>query len=241
MNSEAMQAYGLALVDYLKGNKEAVITVCRDDGFQSELPARVFLRPPEEFSAIERKAIELCRGAILDVGAGGGSISLFLQSKRARIKAIDICPELVGIMRWRGVENVEQADIFQLDNAQFDTILLLGNGIGMVETINGLESFLNKAAGLLKPGGQLIFDSLDVRKTDIREHLKYQKANKKAGRYFGEIRMQFRYGDKESPFFGWLQVDADTLQEYAVKTGWACKIVLEQDDGEYLAQLTRRG
>jgi hypothetical protein len=46
----------------------------------------------------------------------------------------------------------------------------------------------------------LIFDSLDVRKTDIRKHLKYQKANKKAGRYFGEIRMQFRYGDNESPF-----------------------------------------
>jgi 2-polyprenyl-3-methyl-5-hydroxy-6-metoxy-1,4-benzoquinol methylase len=241
MKSEAMQAYALALIDYLKGNKEAVITVCRDDGFKSELPASVFLRPPEEFSEIEKKALELCRGAILDVGGGGGSISLYLQSKRARIKAIDICPELVGIMRWRGVENVEQADIFKLENTQFDTILLMGNGIGMVETLEGLETFLREMPAHLKPNGQLIFDSLDVRKTDMRQHLKYQKANKKAGRYFGEIRMHFRYGDTESPFFSWLHVDAETLQEYAIKTGWDCKIIFAQDDGEYLAQLVRRG
>lgn len=239
MKAEAMQPYALALVDYLKGNKEAAITVCRDDGFKSELPARVFFKSPEEFSTIENKALEMCRGAILDVGGGGGSISLYLQSRGARIKAIDICPELIGIMRWRGVENVEQADIFRLDNAQFDTIMMLGNGIGMVETLDGLESFLSKMSIYLKPGGQLVFDSLDVRKTDVPEHLEYQKANLKAGRYFGEIRMKFCYGDKEGPLFSWLQVDPETLVECALKTGWDCKIVFQQDDGEYLVQLTR--
>jgi 2-polyprenyl-3-methyl-5-hydroxy-6-metoxy-1,4-benzoquinol methylase len=141
MKAEAMQPYALALVDCLKGNREASITVRRDDGFRSELPAKVFLRPPEEFSTIEKKALDLCHGAILDVGAGGGSISLYLQSKRARIKAIDICPELIGIMRWRGVENVEQEDVFRLNDAQFDTILMLGNGIGMVETLDGWNPF----------------------------------------------------------------------------------------------------
>ena len=239
MKPEAMEPYGLALVDYLKGNKEAAIAVCRDDGLKSELPAKVFLRPPEEFSSIEKKALELCRGAILDVGGGGGSISLYLQSRRARIKAIDIIPELVGIMRWRGVENVEMTDIWQLDNAQFDTILLLGNGIGMVETIDGLESFLKKMSNHLKPKGQLIFDSLDIRNTDIREHLKYQRNNKKAGRYFGEIRLKFCYGENTGPLFGWLHLDPETLQEYAFKTGWNCNIVCKQDDGGYLAQLTR--
>ncbi len=34
MESSAMQPYGLSLFDYLKGNKEAAIDVCRDDGFK---------------------------------------------------------------------------------------------------------------------------------------------------------------------------------------------------------------
>jgi SAM-dependent methyltransferase len=240
MESGAMQPYGLALFDYLKGNKEAAIVVCRDDGFKAELPAKIYLKEPFEFSVIENKALKLCKGSVLDVGGGGGSISLYLQSKGFKVSAIDISPESVGIMRWRGVNDVEVADIFQLKDAQFDTVLMMGNGIGMVETLKGLESFLIKVSDLLKLGGQLVFDSLDVRKTGVPEHLKYQKVNTDAGRYFGEIRMKFCYGDNEGAFFGWLQVDPETLGKCALKTGWDCRIVHQQDDGEYLAQLTRR-
>jgi 2-polyprenyl-3-methyl-5-hydroxy-6-metoxy-1,4-benzoquinol methylase len=94
-------------------------------------------------------------------------------------------------MRCRGVKDVRETDILSLKDVQFDTVLMMGNGIGMVETLDGLEAFLDMAHGLLKPNGQLIFDSLDVRKTFITAHLAYQKANLNAGRYFGEIRMKF--------------------------------------------------
>lgn len=239
MESGAMQSYGSALSDYLKGNKEASILICRDDGFKAELPAKVFFKSPAEFSIIENKALELCEGSVLDVGGGGGSISLYLQSKGFDVSAIDICPDAVEIMRRRGVKNVEVADIFQLKDVKYDTILMMGNGIGMVETVRGLESFLNKVSHFLRPDGQLIFDSLDVTKTGVPEHLKYQKANKDAGRYFGEIRMKFCYGDNEGPYFSWLQVDPETLKKCALKTGWDCTIVFKQEDGEYLALLTR--
>jgi SAM-dependent methyltransferase len=238
MESAAMQSYGLALSDYLKGNKEASILICRDDGFKAELPAKAFFKSPEEFSIIENKALELCKGSVLDVGGGGGSISLCLQSKGFNVSSIDICPDAVEIMRRRGVKNVEVADIFQLKDVKYDTILMMGNGIGMVETVSGLEVFLNKVSRLLSPGGQLIFDSLDVRKTGLPEHLNYQKANRVAGRYFGEIRMKFCYGDNAGPYFGWLQVDPETLAECALKTGWECKIIYQQEDGEYLVRLT---
>jgi SAM-dependent methyltransferase len=238
MESDAMQSYGLALSDYMQGNKEASILICRDDGFKAELPAKAFFKSPEEFSVIENKALALCKGSVLDVGGGGGSISLYLQSKGFEVNSIDICPDAVKIMRRRGVKNVELADIFQLEDKKFDTVLMMGNGIGMVETVKGLELFLNKVSYLLKQGGQLIFDSLDVTKTDIPEHLNYQQSNKDAGRYFGEIRMKFCYGDNEGPYFSWLQVDPETLAECALKTGWGCKIVFQQEDGEYLGRLT---
>jgi SAM-dependent methyltransferase len=239
MESISMQAYGTALLDYMQGNQEASILICRDDGFKAELPVKVFFKTPTKFSAIENKALELCKGSVLDVGGGGGSISLYLQSKGFSVSSIDICPSAVEIMRRRGVKNVEVADIFQLKDVKYDTILMMGNGIGMVETVKGLESFLNKVSHLFEPGGQLIFDSLDVTKTNVPEHLEYQQANKDAGRYFGEIRMKFCYGDIEGPYFGWLQVDPETLRKYADLIGLDCKIVYRQEDGEYLSLLTR--
>ena len=59
----------------------------------------------------------------------------------------------------------------------------------MVQTLCGLDRFLRHARQLIKPNGQLILDSLDVRRTMDPKHLAYQEANRRAGRYFGEIRM----------------------------------------------------
>ncbi len=57
-----MKPYGLALLDYFKGNSEAAVVICRSDGFEAELPAKTFFRQPREFSVIEKKALELCKG-----------------------------------------------------------------------------------------------------------------------------------------------------------------------------------
>jgi hypothetical protein len=83
-----------------------------------------------------------------------------------------------------------------------------------------------------------LFDSLDVRCTDNPTHLAYQEANRRAGRYFGEFRMQFEYQGKTGPLFGWLHVDPKTLADHAGRTGWACEVAFREDGGNYLARLT---
>ena len=239
MNPEAMKPYGIALLDYDKGNLSATLIIYRDDGWREELPMSGFFRQPQEYD-LERTALDLCYGHALDVGAGTGIHSLFLQERGVVVYAIDVSPEAVQIMRARGVSDVRQADILSFNDGEFDTVIMMGHGIGVVEDIAGLSNFLKHAPGLLKPKGQILLTSLDVRRTNNPTHLEYQKRNPDNGRYFGEIRMQFEYRGIRGPLFGWLHIDAETLSRYASKTGWNCDVVQRQHDRNYLARLTRQ-
>lgn len=78
----------------------------------------------------------------------------------------------------KGVTRTACQDILEFNDGTFDTLLLLMHGIGMVETITGLNRFLQYAHSLIKPNGALIFDSLDVRRTDDPVNLAYQESNK---------------------------------------------------------------
>jgi 2-polyprenyl-3-methyl-5-hydroxy-6-metoxy-1,4-benzoquinol methylase len=238
MNSKAMEVYGIALLDYFNGDKSATLKIRRDDGYESSLPVHHFFREPSDFAPTEKAAIENCKGHVLDMGAGTGLHSLVLQQQGFAVTAIDISQHAVEIMIKRGVKHVHCADIFEFSGGQFDTVLMLGHGIGMVETIAGLDRFLSHAHGLLAADGQILLDSTDVRVTDDQKHLDYLEANRKAGRYIGEIRMQFEYRGKTGPFCGWLHVDSETLKEHAVKLGWVCEVIIH-DGADYLARLTK--
>jgi SAM-dependent methyltransferase len=238
MKTQSMDSYGQALLDFHQGAMSATITVLRDDGYASPLPAAVFFRKPSEFSGIERAALSLCKGKVLDIGAGTGIHTLALQAQGLPVTAIDISPQAVEIMSQHGVQDVRRVDLFDFHEERFDTLLMMLHGIGMVETLPGLDRFLSHAKQLASPGGQVIFDSLDVRHTDDPLHLAYQEANRKAGRYFGEIRMRFEYQNQKGPLFGWLHVDAETLADHAGQAGWECRILHPREDGNYLAQLS---
>jgi 2-polyprenyl-3-methyl-5-hydroxy-6-metoxy-1,4-benzoquinol methylase len=183
--NEDMSPYSSALLDFFNGDRLAKVIVHREDGLKSDMPMDVFFRPPSVFSSLERTALGLCRGEVLDVGAGGGCHSLALQERRIRVLAIDISPQAVEIMSKRGVRQVQCADVFELQASPFDTLLLMMHGLGMVGSLPGLDRFLSHAHHLIKPGGQILCDSLDVHTTTGPIHLAYQEANRRTGRYFG--------------------------------------------------------
>jgi len=239
MSTDAMDLYGQMLQDYFRGETSVAITVHRDDGHISEMAAARFFRAPAEFSPLEQMAIGLCKGRVLDVGAGTGCHALALQDRGVDIVAIDISPAAVEIMAQRGVRDARVVDVFDLREERFDTVLMMMHGIGMVGDLAGLDRYLVHAHRLLKPGGQLVFDSLDVRYTDTPVHLAYLEANRQAGRYFGEIRMRFEYKGQIGPLFGWPHIDPEMLKAHAERAGWLARVVHQEDWGDYLAQLTR--
>jgi SAM-dependent methyltransferase len=239
MNQKAMEPYGTALLAYFQGDTGAKLLVRRDDGQEAPLPVSHFFREPSQFTAIEKAAIERCAGHVLDAGAGTGIHSLILQQKGLQVTAIDIIPAAVEIMARRGVKDVRCADLFDYEDARFDTILMMGHGIGLVETIAGLDRFLIHVHKLLSDEGWVLLDSLDVRVTEDPSNLAYQHANQQAGRYIGEIRMQFEFQGQKGPFCGWLHIDSAILNEHAANAGWKCEVIMAEENGNYLAQLTK--
>jgi SAM-dependent methyltransferase len=240
MDPKAMEPQGLALRAYYEGDLDAELTIHRDDGVDDAMRVSHFFRDPSEFTGIETGAINLCSGHVLDAGAGTGIHSQVLQQKGVAVTAIDISPQAVAIMVRQGVKDVHCVDIFRFDDGPFATVLMMGHGIGMVETIGGLSRFLSHARGLVSKNGQVLLDSLDVRLTDDPGHLSYHEANRRAGRYIGEIRLQLSFLGKTGPPCGWLHVDPQTLREQAESTGWRSELIRQEESGHYLARLRRR-
>jgi SAM-dependent methyltransferase len=240
MEPAAMQPYGAALAAFYAGTADATLIVRRDDGLETPMPVSFFFRTSNQFTAIEAAALDLCRGSVLDVGAGSGLHSLVLQSRGHRVTALDINPDAVRILSERGVEDVRRGEVLRFEGDRFDTVLLLGHGIGMVENLAGLREFLLRAGDLVTPDGQVLIETVDVRATDDPVHLAYHEDRRRSGRYIGEIGLQFEFEGVAGPFCTWLHVDPDLLREYTGASGWACEVVKRGESGEYLARLTRK-
>jgi SAM-dependent methyltransferase len=238
MDPHAMDLYGAALRAYLNGDTEAELVFRRDDGHEARLPVGAFFRTPDAFTPLETAAVDRCAGRVLDVGAGTGLHSLALQERGMQVTAIDISPAAVEVMTRRGVRDARCADLFALDRMRFDTILMLGHGVGLVETLAGLDRFLGTARRLLTEGGQVLLDSMDVRATDDPVNLAYHEANRRAGRYVGQIRMHTVWKGRAGDTYGWLHVDVETLGRRAARAGWRCEIVISGEHGDYLARLS---
>ncbi|HSB73170.1 MAG TPA: class I SAM-dependent methyltransferase [Candidatus Methylomirabilis sp.] len=240
MDRKPWSPHGLALLDFLKGKSLAEVVVHDEGGEMEVVPARVFFRGPEEFSALEEAALELCLGRVLDVGAGAGCHSVILQQRHVPVCAIDVAPEAVEVMRKRGVRDVLCADVFSLRAGPFDTLLMLMNGIGIVGNLAGLRRFLAKAGRLVRPDGQILLDSYDPG-PDAVEGAAREDGTLGARRYPGEMRFQLEYEGKRGPTLEWLFVDFETLADRAAHEGWSAEMIWREEEGHYLARLTRAG
>jgi SAM-dependent methyltransferase len=231
--------HGKALLDFCNGDTSAEIVVHGDDGETDVVPIRVFFRGPSEFSALEEAALDLCRGRVLDAGAGAGCHALVLQEQECSVCAIDIAPEAVEVMQRRGVKEARCADVFHFQGGPFDTLLLMMNGIGVVEDLAGLDRFLAEAHRLLASDGQILLDSYDPEGDDKPGARGRPGAGGPAERYIGEMRFRLEYKGKKGPPLGWLFLDAKLLAERAMKAGWSCDVIWREEEGHYLARLTR--
>jgi SAM-dependent methyltransferase len=175
---------------------------------------------------------------VLDVGAGSGGHSLELQARGFDVTAIEVLPQLSKILRQRGVSQVRTATWMDLDAGTFDTVLMLMNGLGLTETIDGLDRFFLQAPRLLRPGGQVVADSTDVRVRMDTNARKTGALRRSDGRYLGELHFQLEFEGLKGPPFGQLYVDPVTLRRHAEAAGWICEMIRPPDEmGHYLVRL----
>ena len=226
---------GEAILDYAENRKPNDIIVsselCEDD----VIPLEVLFRTRKDMPELEVKALELCRGDILDVGAGAGMHCLELQKKGMNVFAIESSPGASEHLKNSNipVENVNFENFSP--SVKYDTILMLMNGIGIAGTLGQLKATLLHAKSLLKPGGQLLCDSSDIRYLyEDDDGALWMNLN---AEYYGNFRFQMHYKKTSGPWFDWLYVDYDSLHIIANKVGFSCKRVSEQEN-HFLAQLS---
>ncbi len=158
--TDAYDAHGAAVLDCFRGSADAPL-ICHHDGARDYVPAAFWLR--KTIDPLEALALDLCRGRVLDVGAGTGVHALALQHCGLAVTAIDISPDYVTIMRERGDCDAQTANLYAFAGGPFDTIINLCNGLDKVGHLNHLPNFLDRMRQLLAPHGQLITDSFDLR------------------------------------------------------------------------------
>jgi len=237
------EPHARALLSFERGNKDASILVVDDLGDSDLLPAAWFFRGEDGLPLLERTALDLCTGRVLDVGAGAGCHALALQERGHSTCAVEILPELVELLRRRGVTDVRPGSVFQLPAERWDTVLMLMNGWGLPETLAGLDRFLSGLDDIVTPGGQVIADSTDMRRfaSDWRTSDGVRPACREDGRYVGEIQFQLEFDGQRGDPFSQLYIDPDTLSILATRAGWEVEIVCRGDDGAFLSRLRRSG
>lgn len=226
--------FGKALLDYHNGNYTEDIITETNISDKDTLPLPYLYRDYTEMPKLEQKALELCKGHILDVGCGAGNHALWLKEKGFHVTAIDTSKGAIKVVKARGVKNAINKSLLD-ENNTYDTILLLMNGTGIFGALKSTPNYLRHLKSLLQPKGQILIDSSDI---------KYMYEDDDGGywlnilaNYYGELDYFITYkGDTEA--MKWLYLDFDNLCEQCKTVGLSCEKVSEGPHFDYLARLT---
>ncbi|MCP4522581.1 MAG: methyltransferase domain-containing protein [Cytophagales bacterium] len=227
---------GQVILAYHQGDKDAVLDVETTLTEGEELSGEYLFRSHKDFPIMEKKAMELCKGKILDAGGGAGCHSIYLKEKGfEEVKAIDISRLSVEVMKERGL-NAHLQNITALGEEKFDTMLFLMNGIGMVGVLEDLPLFLQNIKKNLNEGGQILLDSSDIIYMFMEDD--GSAAIDLNADYYGQIQYFLKYKEWTAPPFNWLFVAYDILEDYATANGFHCEKIIDGEHYDYLARLT---
>jgi SAM-dependent methyltransferase len=219
---KSMELFGMALKCYFEGNRECNLTIHNFGADSAVIPMSVFFRQAD-LMEMDKTALKLCNGNILDIGAGTGDHALFLLNHGYDVTALDISNSSCEIIKKRGIAKVVCCDIFNFETLKkFDTILLLGRSIGAVGDINGFVIFLQIAKKYLKNNGHIIFNS-------VNEPSKSQWQSRQ---------MSFEYDKKVGDLVTWFDIGEELLSQVATENGYTSETKFTQKDGNYLSLLT---
>lgn len=227
--------FGKAILDFQTNNSPEDLVTETNISEADEMSVAYLFRSFDEMPKLEKKAIQLAKGKVLDVGCGAGSHALYLQEKGFDVTAIDISANAIKACELRGLKDARVQNLLDLEKHTFDTILLLMNGTGIFGTLAETSKYLQKLKSLLNPNGQILLDSSDI--IYMFDENEDGSIWIPADGYYGELTFTISYKNETEESFPWLYMDYNTLQNAAHANGLQCELVLEGKHFDYLARL----
>ncbi|MGX7667385.1 class I SAM-dependent methyltransferase [Flavobacterium pedocola] len=230
--------FGKAILDYQTDNAPENLITETSISEADEMSVAYLFRDYKEMPKIERKALDLAKGTVLDVGCGAGSHALYLQNQRKlNVTAIDISANAIKACELRGVKNTRVQNLMDITEEKFDTILLMMNGTGIFGKLKKITAYLQQLKAILNENGQILLDSSDI--------IYMFDEDEDGGKwiptdtdYYGELIFRITYKGEEEDPLEWLYIDYNTLQNAAHANGLNCELVLEGEHFDYLSRLT---
>ena len=230
---DALAPLERALRAHMDGSLDGSLSVVTDDGGEQELPVSLFFREGRDLLPTDRVVLALCRGRVLDVGAGAGALALPLQVAGHEVTALEVLPGAAAVLRARGVRDAQLGDLWAFrPDRPYDTVLALMNGTAAAGTLAGLVPLLVALSAPLATGGKVLLDSTDLGDKD-------SPSQRPDGRYVGELQYQLEYEGERGPPFPQLFVDPARLADAAAVAGLVADIVWRGEEGEFLMRLVR--
>lgn len=233
MSASGKDPLGRIILDYSKDQVERQITVESDICDDDYIPASHLFRTYKQMPKVEQLALEYCTGDILDIGAGAGMHALYLEQNGHNVKAIDLSEGAVEFMKSQGL-NAEQQDFYEVSD-QYDTLLMMMNGIGIAGSLKNLEHTLLQAKKMLRKNGQLLFDSTDIKYLYMDDDgSMWIDLNTE---YHGNFNFRMHYEDQSTDWFKWLYLDFEKLREVANKLNLHAE-KLGEEGHQFLARIS---
>jgi SAM-dependent methyltransferase len=230
-------------MDWVQGGSEPEVYE-RDDGFiDVGAGPELFLAPARRWPGPERQAMRFARGAVIDVGCGGGRVALHLQEEGHDVVALDASPLAVQATRRRGVERTRCLSIDALSTriGSLDTVVLFGNNFGILGTPERSRRVLTTWAKRMPPGARILAESTSPYGGGAPGiDRPYIRRNRERGRLPGQVRLRVRYRDWATPWFSWFFVSPREMTQLVRGTGWHPSRVLGSSARDpYVAVLER--
>ena len=231
-------AFGHALLDFLEGRGGEELVERSDGHIALSADAATYFAVP---TGHQQLIADQATGRVLDVGCGAGRYALYLQERGLEVVGIDVSPLAIEVCRRRGVRDARVLSLEEVDSSlgSFNTVLMLGHNLGLLGSFHGAKRILTRLGEVVPPGGALIADTLDPYQTDDPTHLAYHAENRAKGRMGGQIQMRVRYKTYKTPWFDYLFLARDELEEILEGSGWRMKDLIATDGPSYAVHIQR--
>jgi 2-polyprenyl-3-methyl-5-hydroxy-6-metoxy-1,4-benzoquinol methylase len=183
-------------------------------------PLTRYFDGPEHWTAVDHWVADHARGRVLDIGTGAGRFAKEL-AERAEVQdvvGIDSSPGAVRVARDRGLGEVVNGDFLDVghDLGKFDTILLLGNNLGLLGHGESPDAVLARLTAMCAEGGSIIGTAgrPDLLPRELREH------NLRTAGHEGLCTFRLRYGDLATEWMRYYFLNVADLCEWSRQAGW---------------------